>query len=84
MENPERTARLIVFSVYSVYASVIDIKYRRIPDWIVLAGFFSISASILLFCGCCFLAAAVSLITGGGVFLAARIITKGKLGMGDV
>ena len=75
---------LITFLIFSVSASVIDIRHKRIPDWIVFSGvtvllalrFFSFEdppGRLVL-----------EMLLGPMIFLGIRLLTKGKLGMGDV
>ena len=75
---------LTVFIMLSVPASVIDIRQKRIPDWIVFPGivilfglrvfsFRDPGREILL-----------EMIAGSLILFGIRFFTKGKLGMGDV
>ncbi len=75
---------LLFFIVFSLPVCVTDIKYRRIPDWCVISGtavlfalrlflFKEPSARLLLY-----------IIPGPLLLMAVRLITKGKLGIGDV
>lgn len=72
------------FIIFSVPASVIDIKQKRIPDWIVFPGV------IVLLCFRVFgfensaLLILSDIILGSLIFFGIRFLTKGKLGMGDV
>ena len=75
---------IITFLIFSIPASVVDIKNKRIPDWTVLSGITVLSA--LRFC--CFGDSAgrlvLELLSGAVIFFGIRLLTKGKLGMGDV
>jgi len=75
---------LTAFIMFSIPASVIDIKQKRIPDWIVFPGIvvllglraFSFRDPIIKII--------VEMLAGSLFFFGIRLFTKGKLGMGDV
>ena len=75
---------LSAFLTVSLPASVIDVKYRIIPDWCIISG-----SAVFLFLrlfisrdvpGMIFL----DMLSGFSLFMAVRFATGGKLGMGDV
>ncbi len=75
---------LSVFIMVSIPASIIDVKYRIIPDWCVISG------SVILFFLRLYISRDVLLIisldmfSGPFIFMMIRLISRGKLGMGDV
>ena len=75
---------LVTFLIFSLAASVIDIRQKRIPDWIVFPG-----AAVLLVLrainfGDPLVRILLEMLSGPIIFFGIRIFTKGKLGMGDV
>lgn len=75
---------LTAFIMFSIPASVIDIKHKRIPDWIVFPGI----AVLLGLRAFSFrdptLKILLEMIAGSLILFGIRLSTKGKLGMGDV
>jgi len=75
---------LLIFIIFSIPASVIDIKLKRIPDWIVFPGI-AVLFGLRVFCfGDPAIKILLEMIAGSLFFFGIRLFTKGKLGMGDV
>lgn len=75
---------LIIFLVFSITASVIDIRYKIIPDWIVFPGIVLLAALRIILFGNILSTVAINIITGPVFFLFVYFITHGKLGVGDI
>ena len=74
----------LVFLFFSISASVIDIKHKRIPNRIVLTGIFILTGFRILFFDDLLYILAVKIIAGPVLFIIVYLLTDGKLGMGDV
>lgn len=76
-------ARSLLFMVLSVPIVLHDIKYRTIPDALTLLGI----AALLTGCAAggfdSFLRTVIGMAAGFLLFLFVRIITRGRLGLGD-
>ena len=77
-------AVLITFLVFSVPVCVFDIRYKRIPNWIVFAGIIFLFAVRFFYFQNSPLRMLIDILSGGLIFYVIRLFTKGKLGMGDV
>ena len=73
-----------VFIFFSVTASVVDIKQKRIPDWIVFPGAAVILGLRVFGFGDPVMRIFLEMIAGALILFGIRFFTKGKLGMGDV
>ncbi len=74
----------IIFLFFAGSACVTDIKHRRIPDWSVFTGIAVLSALRLFMFHDAPLIIAAEVSAGPLIFMGIRLLTKGKLGMGDV
>ncbi len=72
------------FLIFSVPASVIDIKQKRIPDLIVFPAVVVLSAFRKISFGDPLIRILLEILLGYLIFIGIRFLTKGKLGMGDV
>lgn len=75
---------LILFLLFSLPASVIDIRQKRIPNWIVLPGIFALFLLRIIIFEDPFQRVLFDMILGFLILFGIRFLTKGKLGMGDV
>lgn len=75
---------LITFLIFSIPASVIDIKQKRIPDWIVFPGTAALLGLRAFSFGDPLVRILLEMISGSLIFIGIHFLTKGKLGMGDV
>ena len=74
----------ISFLIFASTACVTDIKYRRIPDWTTFLGIGILSVLRLFLLKDTPVIILAELFYGVILFLGIRILTGGKLGMGDV
>ena len=75
---------LVIFIIFSVPASIIDIKQKRVPDWIVFPGV-AVIIGLRVFClGDPLMQLLLEMIAGSLILFGIRLLTIGKLGMGDV
>jgi len=74
----------LVFLIFSIPASVIDIKHKRIPNRIVLPGIFILAWLRIFIFGDPLSILAVKIIAGPVLFIIVYLLTDGKLGMGDI
>ncbi len=72
------------FIIFSGVACVTDIRYRRIPDWIVLSAVITLSVFRIFLSDDSEGRILPDILAGPVIFMAVRLFTKGKLGMGDV
>lgn len=75
---------LTAFIIFSVPASVIDIKQKRIPDWIVFPGVIVLLGFRVFGFDDPAIKILSDIILGSLIFIGIRFFTKGKLGMEDV
>ena len=75
---------LVIFLVLSITASVIDIRSKIIPDWIVFPGIIILTGFRIIFFGDLLYVMAINIMTGPVLFLIVHFLTNGKLGMGDI
>ncbi len=75
---------LTAFIMFSIPASVIDIKQKRIPDWIVFPGIAVLLGLRAFSFGDPAMKIVLEMIAGSLIFFGIRFLTNGKLGMGDV
>ncbi len=75
---------LATFIIFSVPASIIDIKQKRIPDWIVFPGIAVLLGLRAFSFGDPVIKILLEMIAGFLILFGIRLFTKGKLGMGDV
>ncbi len=75
---------LIVFLLFSLPTSVIDIRQKRIPNWIVVPGTLVLFVLRILIFKDPFLRVLFEMILGFSILFTIQFLTKGKLGMGDV
>ena len=73
-----------VFLIFSIPACVIDIEQKRIPDWIVFPGAAVLVGLRAFSLGDPLVRIVLEMILGPWIFVGIRLLTKGKLGMGDV
>lgn len=75
---------LVIFIILSITASVIDIRSKKIPDWIIFPGIIILTGfRIIIFDDLLYLVA-LYLLTGPVLFIIVFFLTHGKLGMGDL
>jgi len=75
---------LVIFIIFSIPASIIDIKQKRVPDWIVFPGV-AVIIGLRVFClGDPLMQLLLEMIAGSLILFGIRLLTIGKLGMGDV
>jgi len=77
-------AVLIIFLVFSIPVCIFDIKYKRIPNWIVFTGTVFLFAVRFFYFKDSPVSMLINMLSGGLMFYTNRFITKGKHGMGDV
>ncbi|MCD6398137.1 MAG: prepilin peptidase [Spirochaetaceae bacterium] len=77
-------AVLIIFLVFSIPVCIFDIKYKRIPNWIVFTGTVFLFAVRFFYFQDSPVSMLINMLSGGLMFYTIRFFTKGKLGMGDV
>jgi leader peptidase (prepilin peptidase) / N-methyltransferase len=75
---------LLIFLFLSITASVIDIKQKKIPDWIVFPGIIILTGFRIIFFEDLLYVIAINIITGPVLFFIVYFLTHGKLGMGDI
>lgn len=71
------------FLIFSVPASVIDTKHKRIPDLIVFPAIAVLSVFRKICFGDPLVRILLEILLGYLIFIGIRFLTKGKLGMGD-
>lgn len=74
----------LIFLILSITVSVIDIRSKIIPDWIVFPGIIILSGFRIIFFGDLLNIIALKIITGPVLLLIVYFLTQGKLGMGDI
>lgn len=75
---------LFIFLILSVTVSVIDIRTKIIPDWIVITGIILLTGFRIIFFGDLLSIISLKIITGPLLFLTVYFLTQRKLGIGDI
>ncbi len=75
---------LAVFLLFSIPASIVDIRQRRIPNWTTYSGLVVFFALRFFSFGNSAGRIVLEMLAGFLIFMLIRIFTKGKLGMGDI
>jgi leader peptidase (prepilin peptidase) / N-methyltransferase len=75
---------LVIFCIFSIPASIIDIKHKRIPDCIVFPGIITLLVFSIFYIDSYALRVFTEMLAGSTIFYCIRLISKRKLGMGDV
>ncbi len=84
MADPAEITSFIIFSSISAAASVSDIKHLRIPDILTVTGIISLLSVKIAMTAENPFPTVCGLFSAGMLFMAVRVLTEGKLGMGDV
>jgi len=74
----------LTFIIFSIPASLIDIRRKRIPDWIIFPGVIILLAFRVFGFGDPLMRIFLEMIAGSLILFGIRFFTNGKLGMGDV
>lgn len=83
MDNPAPAINLALYCAFAIPASVVDLRSRRIPDYLSIPGALALCASTAFFATDALVSALAAAVLCSGLFLALRRFTKG-LGLGDV
>lgn len=74
----------VAFLIFSIPACIVDIRQKRIPDRIVFSGLAVLFVIRFFVFGDSAGSISLEMLTGSLIFVVIRLLTKGKLGMGDV
>ncbi len=72
------------FAVFAVPITLVDLRQMRIPDVLSLGGIIVVLALDVFLLKASALSIALEALVGFGVFWLIRLVTRGKLGIGDV
>ncbi len=76
--------RIAAFAAFAIPITLVDLKRMRIPDALSLGGIFVVLALDILVLKASALSIVLEAGVGFGVFWLIRLVTGGKLGIGDV
>jgi len=82
--DAQGVASLAIFSAFALPITFFDLREMRIPDLLSIGGILVVSALDLLFLKEPPFAVLCSALLGFAVFMFIRLVTGGKMGMGDV